>query len=244
MIKSDHNTPGNAKSDFLLTLTEMMNSSPPYFQESKIREFVSEKKLPVTKGTISQYLLEAVRNGIVFDAGRGWYSSLTNAFVLNTRPVKSLISFLSKGFPLLDFTCWSTEQVNPFAQHLMSQFLTFVYVESDSIEPVSEYLRDRGYSVYADPGKAVLNDFFRVVEKTVIVRKAITKQPADKNHGAPIEKILVDLVWESQKVPFVDESEAHTMCDNATISGRVNMAELLGYAKRRTLDFSWLNAIN
>lgn len=234
----------DSKSVFMSSLAEMMQSKPPYFPESAIKELVTEKQLPITEGTVSQYLLEAVKNGIVFDAGRGWYSSLANPFDLNIKPVKSLISLLSKGFPLLDFSCWSTEQVNPFAQHLMSQFLTFVYVESDSIEPVSEYLRDRGYSVYADPGKSVLNDLFRVVEKTVVVRKAITKQPVGENHAAPIEKILVDLVWEAQKVPFLDESEAHTICDNATGSSRVNFAELLGYAKRRTLEFGWLRAVN
>jgi len=232
------------KKIFFNILANIFKNTSPYFPESAIKELVTEKQLPITEGTVSQYLFEAVKNSIVFDAGRGWYSSLANFFDLNIKPVKSLISLLSKGFPLLDFSCWSTEQVNPFAQHLMSQFLTFVYVESDSIGPVSEYLRDRGYSVYADPGKAILNEMFRIVDKTIIVRKAITKQPDGKNHAAPIEKILVDLVWESQKVPFVDESEAHTICDNAAVSGRVNMAELLGYAKRRTVEFGWLRAVN
>lgn len=234
----------NSKEIFFSTISQMMLKKPPYFPESAIKELVTEKQLPITEGTTSQYLLEAVKDGLTFDAGRGWYSSLANPFELNIKPVKSLISLLSKGFPLLDFSCWSTEQVNPFAQHLMSQFLTFVYVESDSIEPVSEYLRDRGYSVYADPGKAILNDIFRIVDKTIIVRKAITKQPVGENHAAPIEKILVDLVWESQKVPFIDETEAHTICNNAAVSGRVNMAELLAYAVRRHMNFNWLNAIN
>ncbi len=234
----------SSKSVFMNSLAELSVAQPPYFQESAIREMVSAKQIPITEGTMSQYLLEAVKKGMVHDAGRGWYSSLAIPFDLDIKPVKRLISLLSKGFPLLDFSCWSTEQVNPFAQHLMSRFLFFVYVEADSMAPVSEYLRDRGYSVYTDPGKAILNDIFRVVEKTVLIRKAITKAPARDDHAAPIEKILVDLVWESQKVPFLDQTEAHTICENAAVLGRVNIAELLGYGKRRTLDFDWLNAVN
>ena len=231
------------KDIFFSSLAEFSSAQPSYFPESAIKEMVSAKQIPITEGTMSQYLLEAVKKGIVHNAGRGWYSSLATPFDLDIKPVKRLISFLAKGFPLLDFSCWSTEQVNPFAQHLMSQFLSFVYVDSDSIAPVSEFLRDHGYSVYADPGKAVLSDMFRIVEKTVLIRKAITKAPARDDHVAPIEKIMVDLVWESQKVPFLDHTEAHTICDNATVSGRLNIAELLGYAKRRTLDFDWLGAV-
>ncbi|MBN1548268.1 MAG: hypothetical protein JW902_16580 [Syntrophaceae bacterium] len=232
------------KDIFFSSLAEFSSTQPPYFQESAIKGMVSAKRIPITEGTMSQYLLEAVKKGIIHDAGRGWYSSLASPFDLDIKPVKRLISLLVKGFPLVEFLCWSTEQVNPFAQHLMSQFLFFVYVDSDSIAPVSEYLRDRGYSVYADPGKVVLNDMFRIVDKTVLIRKTITKAPTREDHAAPIEKILVDLVWESQKVPFLDQTEAHTICDNATVSGRVNIAELLGHAKRRTLDFDWLMSIN
>jgi hypothetical protein len=233
-----------SKDKFQIAISLMVQGLPAYFPASKIKQLISEKQFPITDGTASQYLFESVKNGLFFDAGRGWYSSIANSFVLNAKPVNSLVSSLTKVFPLLDFSCWSTEQVNPFAQHLMSRFLTFVYVESDSIEPVSEYLRNRGYSVYADPGKTILRDFFRIVDKTIIVRKTITKQPAGEKHAAPIEKILVDLVLESHKVPVIDESEAHTICDNATGSARVNMAELLGYAKRRTLEFGWLRTVN
>ncbi len=232
------------KSTFTQTLLEIEKTKQFYFPKTAIKELISTKKIIISDGTLSQYILEAEKKRTIFAAGRGWYSSIKQPFALNKKPIKNTISILSKKFPYLNFSCWSTEQVNSYAQHLMNQFVTFVYIESDSIAPVSEHLQNLGYSVYADPGKSALEDLFRMFEKTVIIRKAISKQPDAENHAAPIEKVLVDLVWESQKVPFIDKTEARIICNNAVTSARINMAELLGYAKRRKLNFTWLEAIN
>jgi len=242
--KSQRTPSGSTKSDLFIVLSKIEQSKPLYFRHSTVRQIVLEKGISLTAGVFSQYLAEAVDKGLIFDGGRGWYSSLKSRFVLDSKPIKPLVGVLAKAFPLLDFSCWSTEQVNPFSQHLMSGFLSFVYVDSDAIGPVSESLRDRGYLVFADPGKAEVADSFRLEKKAVVIRKAISKQPRGSGHASPIEKILVDLVWESRKLPGIDESEARLICDGATAAGRVSMSELLGYAKRRTLDFSWLGTIN
>jgi hypothetical protein len=112
------------------------------------------------------------------------------------------------------------------------------------MQTVADELRSLGYTVFVNPGKADLQKHFRVDEKTVVIRPSITKEPSGETHAAPIEKILVDLVWEAKHLKFVDEFDASEVANNATAAGRVQMAALLAYAKRRLLDFSWLRTIN
>jgi hypothetical protein len=83
-----------------------------------------------------------------------------------------------------------------------------------------------------------------VDEKTVVIRPSISKQPQGEGHVAPIEKILVDLVIEATTLKFMDESESRLIVENATAAGRVMIATLLGYAKRRLVDFVTIKTIN
>ena len=233
-----------AKSDFHHALSTITPQLPPYLESIQFSNIISLHNIPLSPASFSSYLSEAVQKELIFDAGRGWYSTLKTPLELDTKPVSHIIKQLSAAFPLAAFSCWSTAQLNAYTQHLLNRFVTFVHTEPDLFEPFAEVLRKTGYRVYTDPGKAEAEKSFFIDKDTVVLRKAITKQPEDENHVAPIEKILVDLVWESGKLPIIDESEAHRICTNAINAGRVNMAELLGYANRRTLDFSWIKLSN
>jgi hypothetical protein len=228
----------SGKSDMRLLLRQAVDSLPPYFESSRLHRLLAEHDLAVGRSSEAVYLANGVGDGLVFDAGRGWYSTIKEPFVLNTKPVRRVIATLAETFPLLDFSCWSTEQIAPYARHLLSRFMRFVYTDTDMIEPVAECLRQAGYAVYADPGKAQARRGLRVEGETVVVRKAISKQPEGREHAAPIEKILVDLVWEAGRLPFLDEAEARSICEAATGAGRVNMGVLLSYGQRRRVVVS------
>jgi hypothetical protein len=55
---------------------------------------------------------------------------------------------------------------------------------------------------------------------------------SDVPHAAPIEKILVDLAIEVEKLGFIGRGEFREMAGRAVTSGRVSMATLLRYARR------------
>lgn len=63
----------------------------------------------ITDGTLRQYMSEAMAKGVVHDAGRGWYSSIPEPFNLEMPPIKTTIRRIQKAFPLLEFSCWSTQ---------------------------------------------------------------------------------------------------------------------------------------
>ena len=113
-----------------------LGSQSKYYSVETVKVWLNRRKLQCPPATLNRYFHEFTRAGLVFAAGRGWYSTLATPFTLNREPVDGLIQELKKKFPLLDFSCWSTEQISGAMHHLLSRFVTFVYVETDARESV------------------------------------------------------------------------------------------------------------
>ena len=73
----------------------------------------------VSPNTLRGYLSEAMANGEIHSAGRGWYSPLAVRAVLDQKPTEGLRELLAKRFPLLPHAVWSTAQINPWLEHTL-----------------------------------------------------------------------------------------------------------------------------
>ncbi len=129
-------------------------------------------------------------------------------------------------------------QFNSFAQHLIAQPTILLYAESDALDTIAETLKNNGWDAWANPGKAEAERYVRPGDKTVILRPAISKQPEAKDHIAPIEKALVDLMIEAHKLQLLDSPEVQRIIDNALGSGLLQLSIMLGYseAKRENIE--------
>ena len=209
-----------------------------YFSHADVRAWLRGRRLDITPALLREYLSTAMRGGTIHDAGRGWYSRLAEPFVLNVEPVKALAEELAKAFPLVAFSCWSTEQVKAAMHHLLSKFVTFVNVEADAMATVWEYLRDGGWDAWLNPrGKEA--ERFAVRERTVVVRREPRKSPA-KEPLAPIEKVLVDLYFEVRDLRLMALADFHDMLANLAGNRRIEMALLVSYATERKLPIGKL----
>ena len=195
---------------------------------------IAEAKVPAS--TLKNYLSKFVEDGVLFDAGKGWYSNLSESLELSAELLHEITKLLSKQFPLLDVSCWSTEQINPFMHHLLARYVTFVYTSLDAVEIVGDALRDAGYSVLVNPVAAEIEKSYTKIENPVVVRPSVTKEPTAVSGVAPPEKLLVDLLFENNKLSIMEPSEAAEVVKKAVQAGRVNMAALQSYAKRRRVS--------
>jgi len=207
-----------------------------YFNYADVKKLLIEKNLQITNSTLKTYLHFLTKEKVLFDAGKGWYSSIEKPFRLNKEPVKEIISTINQKLPLLPFFCWSTEQLNPFTHHILSKFITFVYTDSDYLRNTVEILDEMNYSVFENPTKAEILKLFKIDEKTVIVLPAISKQPESNENYAPIEKILIDFLMENIKYKIMESSEAEKVVEKALVSGRLNISVMLSYAERRKFN--------
>lgn len=184
--------------------------------------------------SIKKYLYLLVKEGKLYSAGRGWYSNLTKPFILDTQPVEAFIDQVRRQFPLLVFSCWSGAQVQSWFHHLPANLPLFIFVERDALNPVYSFLRDNFGNCYLNPQKREIQQTFRLTKDTVIVRPAISEEPREGNR-APIEKILVDLYIERERLDLFDEWEYQHLFKKIVQQYRVDMAGLFRYAGRRKI---------
>ena len=220
----------DAKS-LLREVLEQRLASRPYVSVVAVRHEVAKAGGKVQPTTLNSYLHELTEAHFIYDAGRGWYSSLATPFTLNCEPVSSLVQQLNMTFPLLEFSCWSTQQVNPYMHHLLGKFVSFVQTDPDGLESVFEFLRDAGYDAHLNPTGQEKKRFM-ARQKTVVVRRRISGAPAD-GHFALIESILVDLYVETKRLGLMDLEEFRGMARRLVASSRIEMSSLVSYAERR-----------
>jgi hypothetical protein len=205
-----------------------------YFSIKAVRQWLQENNVRSPSATVVRYLHDLVSKSVVcgvFGAGRGWYSSLATPFALNREPVSSLVQELNKTFPLLEFSCWSTEQIASYGHHLRAKFVSFVHTERDSMQTVFEFLKDKGFDAHLNPRGSAARQF-AIRERTVVVRPRVTTQPV-KDHFVQVEGLLVDLFIESRNLRLVDMGEYLQIFEKLTRAGRISMGSLVDYARRR-----------
>jgi hypothetical protein len=207
-----------------------------YFNAETLRAYLDGQRVSWTAATLNRYMMELTEGGFVFDAGRGWYSSLAEPFVLDAAPVQELITLLEKRFPLLEFSCWSTRQISSYGHHLLAKFVTFVHTERDAMESVHEFLREAGFESHLNPRGETARKF-TIRDRTVVVRSKVARQPVVE-HTVPIEGLLVELFVESRNLSLMDDAEFFSVFKNLTSQTRVPLSLLIDYARERKTSAS------
>jgi hypothetical protein len=225
---------GTSRKELLFTqLLPVLKKQSAYFCLAAVKRALADVEIELADDTLREYMSEAMADGIVSDAGRGWYSRHNKPVILNSKPVGKIIREVKKAFPLLDFCCWSTAQFNTFAQHLIAQPTILLYAENDTLDAVADSLKAAGWDAWANPGKADVDRYVRSGLKTVILRPSIVKQPECNDRVAPIEKALVDLMIEASKLRLMDAAEVQRILDNVLGAGLIQFPVLFGYSETK-----------
>jgi hypothetical protein len=114
-----------------------LNQSAAYFSMADVRAWLQQRGVACPPPVLRDYLSQFMRSRLIHDAGRGWYSDIASPSVLNAKPVARLARQVEQAFPLLDFTCWSTEQVRSFGHLLLARFVAFIHTERDAMVSVA-----------------------------------------------------------------------------------------------------------
>jgi hypothetical protein len=163
---------------------------------------------------------------------------------LDPKPVARLIRAVEKTFPLLEFTVWSTAQINPWMHHLLAQPVAFLHAPTDTLESVGDTLRAKGWEVAVNPPPSAGPKSVNPGEKMVVLRPAMSKQPPGNGRQATIEKILVDLIAEAPRLALMDSSEAQGVATAVLNQFLVQVAVLQRYADSRAIEITEVESIN
>jgi len=215
---------------------EAVNSSK-YASVEGLRKKLQLGKRKIPSSSLHATLYRLVGSKTVFNAGRGWYSTIAAPFKPQYESIKGIVRQVEKQFPQLQFSIWSTEQLQPFAHHMMSRFTIFLYTETDAINSITEFLQDQQQTVYPNPKQAEVEKYVAVSNRRIIVRPLVTKEPVE-GYYATIEKILIDLFLEKDRLFLMDAAEYKRLFENIIFSNRIAMGRLFGYASRRNITAS------
>ncbi|OGB68621.1 MAG: hypothetical protein A2Y94_02010 [Caldithrix sp. RBG_13_44_9] len=204
---------------------------------------MDKKNILYTDESVKKYLYNLRKSGKIFDAGRGWYSNLSDPFVLDANPIKDIITLIKHKFPLLPFSCWSTEQLKSYYHHLQTKFVTFIYSDSDYMANIADFLKEHKPKVILNPTRSEINKSFQFEANPFIIRPSISKAPT-KEHRASIEKILVDLYIENKKLFIMGDWDYHNTLKEIISNHRISVATLIKYSKRRKVSEFFLTKIS
>jgi len=215
-----------------------------YFHIKDLKKYFTEKGIKFRENSLKQQIYLFKKEKFIYPAGRGWYSNIQKEFNLNIKPTEKITKLLIEKFPLLEFSCWSTEQLKGFFHHLPSQFVTFIYTDKDFLSTLRDLLSENNYNVYLNPYKADAEKFVELKTKTIILRPSVSSRVSKEKNLATIEKILVDLFMETKKISLIDKEEYIKIVSNIILNYRINIAEILDYAHNRKIRDQILNMID
>jgi hypothetical protein len=221
-----------------------LKAEKAYFPVEAIQTAANEAELSIKDSSLKTYLSEAVNQGLVFDAGRGWYSGHSKRVALDPKAVARLVRTVEKAFPLLEFSAWSTSQINPWMHHLLAQPVAFLNAPGEALESIGDKLQAEGWEVAVNPPASTAAKLVRPGERMVVLRPTLGRQPTPEGRQAAIEQILVDLAVECGPLALMDGSEAASVIQTVLESYLVQMAAMLRYASSRKVEIAALEAID
>ena len=209
-----------------------------YISKAHIAAMCEKQHREIREETLKRYLTEWSKKGLIYPAGRGWYSDLSQPFMPYTEPVTELSAFLKAAFPLLDGICWSTRQLSAFYHHLPGKFHAFVYIDRYSIRDIALALHEKypEQAILENPGKHEASRFL-VQENNIIIRPILHDDLniAEKDPFLCIENILADFAIESDALSIVDGAEYSRILDNVASSARIKPGTIIRRLTRRNV---------
>jgi hypothetical protein len=203
------------------------------FNVQEIGSFYQTMESGVPQSTVNWRIYKLVERGIIQRVGRGKYQIGESSFFEPgiTRKMIQINRYMKKQFPYITYIVWHIGDINTFSQHLFNKDITFVEVERDIVESVTEQLRDK-FKYVLDKRTT---SYLYLNESVIMVRPLVTGAPVQTVKTVPtitLEKILVD-IYSDKVLDFFQGNELSLIFKNAFTSYTIHMERLLRYASRK-----------
>ncbi len=205
---------------------------------SDIFAFYQKFDIKVRKTTINWRIHTLVDEGIIQRIGRGKYKlGKQKEFKPIISKENQILYFKLKAeFPFLDISIWSTKWVAQWMLHIPNNYETIIEVEKGSEENVFYFLSDIQDNVFLNPSKDILDKYANRKDSIIIVKNLITDAPLqeiEKVTISSIEKILVDLIIDTELFTAYQGRDLDSIIENAFLYNTIKKDTLLRYADRR-----------
>lgn len=207
------------------------------FTSKELYEFYSRDKKDLKEGTFRWKVHKLKSQGIISSLNRGVYI-LDNREVFKyyiNNNLKRIFNIINNQFPQLDMCIWTTSWVHHMMSHQPFTSIIVVEVDRDIVEITFNLLKEKFNNVYLSPNVQQIERY--ILDDNVIVIKPILKEAPvtifEKIKVAKVEKILVDLFFESNLFQTYQGKELVNIFENIYSKYSINTTTLYRYAKTR-----------
>lgn len=211
------------------------------YTRQQIYEALVQEKPELTYNSFKWIISDMVDSGVICRKQRGKYvlcgSSATKKFLYKPQVNEQLQEVSEKiksKFPLVNFVCFESVQLNEFLNHLIGRNTIFVLVEKDAIDFVFRYLQEEtNWNVLLKPSEKEWDAY--CTGNNIVMLNLISEAPksVDEYHSMCLEQMLVDIVAEKSFKNLYSKSELQGVYNLADKSYLIDYARLLRYARRR-----------
>jgi hypothetical protein len=192
----------------------------------------------VSKATINWRVFELVKLGVLERISRGKFrigkmkpfAPKADGYLLK------IYKDLQTDFPYSNFCFWETTWLNEFSQHLMNTSMIIVETEKDACETIFNRLQESRKAVFLSPSLEIVERYASVQKNAIIVSPLVSESPVQLIQKMPaptLEKILVDLICDTNVFYAYQGRELKHIWENAFANYTVKADKLLRYANRR-----------
>lgn len=219
-------------------LSEMVSKRE--YSRMDIYNLLKNTKPDLTFNSFKWILSDMVSEGVIARKGRGIYVIEEKCSLKKTkyRPAynengRILIENLERKFPLVDFVCFESVQLNEFLNHLIAQNTYFLMVEKDAVDFVFRYLQDEEIgNVLLRPDNREWESYW--TKDSIVLLNLVSEAPSKQSsHEMSLEQLLVDIVAEKSFRLLYSSGEIERIYEGAIERYQLDTVRMLRYARRR-----------
>lgn len=223
----------------------------PSFEAQELYELLKKSENDLLLSTFRWRLHQLKTLGKIESVGRGKYSIAKRSkfnIGLNNK-LQNISKEIKKEFPYANFCIWSSDILNEFTIHQPTMNFVIVEVEKDALTGVFSYLKEHHQNVLLNPSEKEMNLYLGNDNKSVIVKTLIQRAPTEKSELSKfpvpkIEKILVDLLVDTDLFSLYQGSELKNIWRETFKKYSINQSTLNSYAKKRYVQDKAFTLVN
>ena len=206
-----------------------------------LKEFYQQFNPQLKETTFRWMLYELKTTGLIKAVDRGVFAlsagpALPAYIPTLSKNMKTLYKKITDKHPFASLCLWETRCLNEFMLHQPGKSLTVVEVESEAAEAVFHTLKESYRSVFLLPSRQDFEYYVYTAPSSIVIKKLVSQSPLHTVSGIrtpKLEKLLVDLVADSDFYYSYQGNERTTLFRNAFSQYQLSLKTLYRYAQRR-----------
>jgi len=208
-----------------------------FFAYKELYEFYKEKEPRLKISALKWRIYKLKEKGVITDIKKGFYifNSRKDFIPKISADIKKLYKFLFSKYPYGQIIAWETSWLHDFMNHQPFSSITVIEVDKEILEPVFYALKERHNEVYINlKGEDI--DKYISNGKAIVIKPIIKGAPIvtiDRVNIPKIEKILVDIFFDSKLFRTYQGQELANIFERIFEDYSVNRTTLYRYARNR-----------